>query len=117
MGVMISPDSVLSFKAVSKVMNSPDSVLSLQAVQKAGCEVQNVLHTHLMVCRPVLSQVTCNIMVQTQSDKHNTTLLTMEQNHQVPDNSKHQPGEVERCCETEQGPGPGQVYHRGEEVL
>ena len=43
--------------------------------------------------------------------------LTMKQNHQVPDYSKPQPGDVERCCKTEQSPGPRQVYHRGEEVF
>ena len=41
----------------------------------------------------------------------------MAQCYQVPDNCKEKPGKEERSCKAEDGPGPGQVYQAGEEVL
>ena len=41
----------------------------------------------------------------------------MGENDEVPDASKDDPGDDEGGGKAEQGPGPRQVDHRGEEVL
>ena len=41
----------------------------------------------------------------------------MGENDEVPDAGKHDPGDDEGGGKAEQGPGPGQVDHGGEEVL
>ena len=43
--------------------------------------------------------------------------VTMGENDEVPDAGKDDPGDDEGGGEAEQGPGPGEVDHRGEEVL
>ena len=43
--------------------------------------------------------------------------VTMGENDEVPEASKDDPGDDEGGGEAEQGPGPGQVDHRGEEVF
>ena len=41
----------------------------------------------------------------------------LPESKEIPDDSKHRPGHVEWGAEAEEGPGPGQLYRRGEEVL
>ena len=43
--------------------------------------------------------------------------VTMGENDEVPEASKDGPGDDEGGGEAEQGPGPRQVDHRGEEVF
>ena len=41
----------------------------------------------------------------------------LPESQEIPDDSKHRPGHVEWGAEAEEGPGPWQLYRRGEEVL
>lgn len=44
-------------------------------------------------------------------------IVTVRVEDQEPNQGEHKPGNVERGREPEQRPGPGEVYHGGEEVL
>ena len=37
--------------------------------------------------------------------------------HEEPDQGKDNPGEVEGGSKAQQCPGPGEIYHRGEEIF
>ena len=76
-----------------------DRVLGLQAEEEAGGEVLDVVHTHNVLLRLVLHQV------------------SMDKGHQVPDHCEDQPGQEEGGGEAHEDHGPGQVDGRREEVL
>ena len=44
-------------------------------------------------------------------------VVTMSEGHKVPHHGEHQPRDVEGGAEAEDGLGPGQVNHWGEEVF
>ena len=74
-------------------------VLGLQTEEEAGGEVLDVVHTHNVLLRLVLHQV------------------SMDKGHQVPDHCEDQPGQEEGGGEAHEDHGPGQVDGRREEVL
>ena len=74
-------------------------MLCLQGEEEAGGEAVDVVHTVHVVLRLDLVEV------------------TMGEGEEVPDHREHRPGDVERGGEAEDGPGPGQLYGRAEEIL
>ena len=76
-------------------------MLCLEAEQKCGCEVLDILDTDFG-----------DIAVRIPGVQ-----ITVGQSYEEPDHGEDEPGEVEGGAEPEQGPRPGQVYHRGKEVF
>ena len=74
-------------------------MLCLQGEEEAGGEAVDVVHTVHVVLGLDLVEV------------------TMAVGEEVPGHSEHRPGDVEGGGEAEDGPGPGELYGRAEEIL
>ena len=74
-------------------------MLSLEGKQEAGREAVEIVHAvHVVLWLHQLE-------------------VSMVESEEVPDHREHRPGHVEGGGEAEDGPGPGQLYGRGEEIL
>ena len=74
-------------------------MLGFKREEEAGCEVLDVVDAGHMIVWQLKAEI------------------TMGENDEVPDAGKDDPGDDEGGGEAEQGPGPRQVDHGGEEVF
>ena len=79
--------------------DQPDSVLRFEREEEAGCEVLDVVDASDMIVGQLKAEV------------------AVGENNEVPDSGEDDPGNDEGGREAEQGPRPGKVDHRGEEVF